>query len=192
MPHALIVEDDHDSAEALAELIKAEGFSTAAARTLAEARQQILLRSPDVILLDLLLPDGSGMDLFEEVGEIADSEIVLVTGHASLDTSIQALRLGAADYLTKPIDVRQLKSVLARRMPPGELRTRIASLEKDVSEVGRYGRLWGRSKAMQEVYRRIGRVAGTAVNVLVTGESGTGKEYVARTIHDLSRRLARS
>ena len=192
MPHALIVEDDRDSAEALGELIKAEGYSTAAATTIAEARQQILLRSPDVILLDLLLPDGSGMELFEEVEEIADSEVVLVTGHASLDTSIQALRLGAADYLTKPINVRQLKSVLTRLMPPGALKTRIASLEKDVSEVGRFGRLWGRSTAMQEVYRRIGRVAGTAVNVLVTGESGTGKEYVARTIHDLSRRRDRA
>ncbi len=191
MPHALIVEDDHDSAEVLAELIKTEGFSTAAAGTLAEARQQIVLRTPDVILLDLMLPDGNGMDLFADVDEVADSDIVLITGHASLDTSIQALRLGAADYLTKPVNIRQLKNVLARVRPPGELKTRIATLEKDVSEVGRFGRLWGRSPTMQEVYRNISRVAGTAVNVLVTGESGTGKEFVAQTIHDLSRRRDR-
>ncbi len=188
MPHALIVEDDHDSAEVLAELIKSEGFSTAAAATLAEARQQIVLRTPDVILLDLKLPDGNGMDLFDELDEAADSEIVLVTGHASLDTSIQALRLGAADYLTKPVNVRQLRSVLKRLMPPGALKTRVAALEKDVAEVGRFGRLWGRSDVMREVYRQIGRVARTGVSVLVTGESGTGKEFVAHTIHDLSRR----
>jgi len=188
MAHTLIVEDDRDSAEVLSELIKAEGFSTASASTLAEARQQIVLRSPDVILLDLMLPDGSGMDLFADVEEIAASEIVLITGHASLDTSIQALRLGAADYLIKPVNVRQLKGILARLMPPGQLKTRTATLEKEVVEVGRFGRLWGRSKGMQEVYHQIARVAGTAVNVLVTGESGTGKEFVARTIHDLSRR----
>ncbi|MCL4798763.1 MAG: sigma-54 dependent transcriptional regulator [Burkholderiales bacterium] len=191
MPHALIVEDDRDSAEVLAELIKAEGFSAASAGTLAEARQQIVLRAPDVILLDLVLPDGNGMDLFADVEEAADSEIVLITGHASLDTSIQALRLGAADYLTKPVNVRQLKGILARLAPPSELKARVATLEKDVAEHGRFGRLWGRSKPMQEVYRQIARVAGTAVNVLVTGESGTGKEFVASTIHDLSRRRDR-
>jgi DNA-binding NtrC family response regulator len=126
------------------------------------------------------------------VGEIADSEIVLITGHASLDTSIQALRLGAADYLTKPVNIRQLKNVLARLAPAGEVKTRIATLEKDITELGRFGRLWGRSPAMREVYRQIGRVARTAVNVLVTGESGTGKEFVAHTVHDLSRRRDRA
>ena len=192
MPHALIVEDDRDSAEVLAELVKAEGFSTSTAPTLAEARQQMLVRAPDVVLLDLVLPDGNGMELFPEVEELADSEIVLVTGHASLDTSIEALRLGAADYLVKPVNARQLKGVLARVRPRGEVKTRIASLEKDASSAGRFGRLWGRSEAMQQVYRQIARVAGTAVNVLVTGESGTGKEFVAHTIHDLSRRRERA
>jgi len=162
------------------------------ASSLTEARQQMVLRAPDVVLLDLMLPDGNGMELFPEVDELADSDIVLITGHASLETSSEALRLGAANYLVKPINLRQLKGVLARVRPPGEIKTRIASLEKDVGTLGRFGRLWGRSEAMQQVYRQIGRVAGTAVNVLVTGESGTGKEFVAITIHHLSRRRERA
>jgi DNA-binding NtrC family response regulator len=191
MSHALIVDDDADAASSLKMLVASDELTVAVAHSLRDARRQIALQQPDIVLLDLMLPDGNGMDLFADVDEVADSEIVLITGHASLDTSIQALRLGAADYLTKPLNIRQLKNVLARVTPPGELKTRIAALEKDVSEVGRFGRIWGRSPAMQEVYRHISRVAGTAVNVLVTGESGTGKEFVAQTIHDLSRRRDR-
>ena len=114
MPHALIVEDDQDAASALAALVRAEGLSSAIAGSLAEARQQMVLRMPDIVLLDLMLPDGSGMALFEEREEFGNVEIVLMTGHASLETSIQALRVGASDYLIKPVSPRQLKSVLAR------------------------------------------------------------------------------
>jgi two-component system, NtrC family, response regulator AtoC len=189
MPHTLIVEDDPDSAAMLAELIKGEGFTTATAHSLAEARQQLALREPDLVLLDLVLPDGSGMDLFAESPEaFSGSEVVMITGHASLDTSIQALRLGASDYLVKPINFRHLKNILSRVTPPSELTRRIASFEKDVSDVGRFGPLWGRSKVMLEIYHQITRVARTSVSVLVTGQSGTGKEVVAQAIHELSRR----
>jgi two-component system response regulator AtoC len=189
MPHTLIVEDDPDSAEMLAELIKGEGFTTATAHSLAEARQQLALREPDLVLLDLVLPDGSGMDLFAESPEaFSGSEVVMITGHASLDTSIQALRLGATDYLVKPINFRHLKNILSRVTPPSELTTRIANFEKDVSDVGRFGPLWGRSGVMREIYHQITRVARTSVSVLVTGQSGTGKEVVAQAIHELSRR----
>ncbi|MCC6534789.1 MAG: sigma-54-dependent Fis family transcriptional regulator [Burkholderiales bacterium] len=193
MPHTLIVEDDRDSAEMLAELIKGEGFSTATAHTLAEARQQLALREPDLVLLDLALPDGSGMDLFADRPEaFAGSEVVMITGHASLDTSIQALRLGATDYLVKPINFRHLKNILSRVTPTGEMQKRIANFEKNVSDVGRFGPLWGRSKIMQEIYHQVARVARTSVSVLVTGQSGTGKEVVAQAIHELSRRRDRA
>ncbi len=173
----------------LAELIKGEGFTTATAHSLAEARQQLALREPDLVLLDLVLPDGSGIDLFAESPEaFSGSEVVMITGHASLDTSIQALRLGASDYLVKPINFRHLKNILSRVTPPSELTKRIANFEKDVSDVGRFGPLWGRSKVMREIYHQITRVARTSVSVLVTGQSGTGKEVVAQAIHELSRR----
>ncbi len=188
MPHALIVEDDRDAASALAALVRAEGHSTAIAGSLAEARQQMVLRMPDLVLLDLMLPDGSGMALFEEREEFGNVEIVLMTGHASLESSIQALRVGASDYLIKPVSPRQLKSVLARGRRPAESKAEIASLKHAADREGRFGHLRGRAPIMQNVYTQIGRVAATAVTVFIIGESGAGKEVVAQTIHDLSLR----
>ena len=191
MTHALVVDDDADSAEMLATLLASEGLTAATAHSLAEARRQIVLQTPDVILLDLNLPDGSGMTLFDNEAVRANAEVVLITGHASLETSIEALRLGAADYLIKPVSVRQLKGILSRVAKPAAVAAEISSLQADARESASFGQLRGRSPAMQRVYQQIGRVAPTAVSVLFTGESGTGKEVAARTVHDLSRRRDR-
>ncbi len=188
MSHALIVDDEVDSATMLAALVANEKFTVATAHTLRDARRQIALQAPDIVLLDLHLPDGSGMELFDNPALLAQSQVVLVTGHASLETSIQALRVGAADYLVKPIAPTQLRAILSRVMPPSALRAEIDGLEAEWGQSGRFGHLWGRSAPMQRIYHQIARVAGTAVSVLITGESGTGKELVARTLHDLSRR----
>ncbi len=188
MSHALIVDDDVDSATSLAALVATEGFSVATAYSLRDARRQMALQSPDIVLLDLLLPDGSGMDLFNDPELIARSEIVLITGHASLDTSIQALRLGAADYIVKPASLRQLQGILSRVTRPSMLMSEVATLKAEWEISGRFGKLWGRSAAMHRVYEQVSRVAATSVSVFVTGESGTGKEVVAQTVHDLSRR----
>ncbi len=186
--HALIVEDDPDAAGALAELVRAEGFSAAIAASLAEAREQLMLRMPNLVLLDLMLPDGNGLALFEAQEEFGDVDIVLMTGHASLDTSIQALRLGAVDYLLKPVSPKQLKSVLARTGRPAEVKAEMAGLTQSIDREGKFGHLRGRSSNIQHVYKQIARVAGTAVTVFVVGESGSGKEVVAQTVHELSRR----
>jgi len=191
MTHALIVDDDADSAEMLATLLADEGLTAATAHTLAEARSQIVLQTPDLVLLDLNLPDGSGMSLFENESVRSSAEVVLITGHASLETSIEALRLGAADYLIKPVSVRQLKGILSRVAKPAVVEAEINSLQADARESARFGELRGRSEVMQRVYQQIGRVAPTAVSVLFTGESGTGKEVAARTVHELSRRRER-
>ncbi|UZG45409.1 sigma-54-dependent transcriptional regulator [Caldimonas thermodepolymerans] len=188
MGHALIVEDDADSAEMMAALIASEGFTAATATSLRDARRQLALQEPDIVLLDLVLPDGSGMELFNEPETLANTEVVLITGHASLETSIQALRLGAADYLIKPVNIKQLQGILSRVMRPSTLKAEIANLRAELERTGRFGLLWGRSAAMQRVYEQVARVSGTAVTVLITGESGTGKEVVAQTIHELSRR----
>lgn len=188
MAHALIVEDDENSAEMLAELVAAEGFSTATAGSLHDACRQYVFRQPDIVLLDLSLPDGSGIELFDRVERDEACEIVLITGHATLETSIQALRLGAADYLLKPVNIPRLRQILARASGGSEARGRLASARVHVDAEGRFGRLWGKSPAMRAIYHQIARVAPTAVTALVTGESGTGKEVVAETIHDLSKR----
>lgn len=192
MHHALIVEDDVDAAQMMAALVATENFTVATAHTLGDARRQIVLQKPDIVLLDLQLPDGNGLDLFDDPELVAQSEVVLITGHASLDTSIQALRLGVADYLLKPVSAKQLNGILSRVMPPSALKSELATMNAQWKERGNFGHLWGRSSAMQLVYQQISRVAGTAVPVFITGESGTGKELVARTVHDLSRRRKRA
>jgi len=191
MGHALIVEDDADAARMMAQLVANEGFSAATAQSLHEARRQMALQQPDVVLLDLRLPDGSGMDLFDDTDLIGNSEVVLMTGHASLETSIQALRYGAADYLIKPVSAKQLHSILSRVMKPSVLKDEVRSLHDDLARTGRFGHLVGTSGAMALTYEQIARVSGTSVTVFITGESGTGKELVARTVHDLSRRRAK-
>ncbi len=188
MAHALIVDDDGDAAATLKMLVAGEGLTVAVAGSLRDARRQLALQSPDIVLLDLQLPDGSGMDLFEDAQLVASAEIVLVTGHASLETSIQALRLGAADYLVKPLNLRQLQGVLSRIMKPATLIAEVEELNVDLARSGHFGHLWGRAPAMRRVYQQISRVAGTGITVFITGESGSGKELVAQTVHDLSRR----
>ncbi|CAN5348436.1 sigma-54 dependent transcriptional regulator [soil metagenome] len=191
MGHALIVEDDLDSAEMMAALIATEGFTVATCNNLREARAQLAMQQPDIVLLDLRLPDGSGMQLFDDPEALANSEVVLITGHASLETSIQALRLGAADYLIKPVNIKQLQGILSRVMKPSALKAELQTLQAELERTGHFGQLWGRSTAMQRIYEQVARVSVTAVTVFITGESGTGKEVVAKTVHDLSRRRNR-
>ena len=188
MPHVLIVDDDTHTLRSMAELVSREGFSAATAATLQEARAQIALQRPDVVLLDLVLPDGPGIELFQDVETRSAMEVVLITGHASIETSIQALRLGASDYLIKPVNVKQLRGILSRVARPNDLKTEIHHLRGELRRLGRFGHLFGSSPAMQKVYDQISRVAPTAATVLITGESGTGKELAAQTLHDLSRR----
>ncbi|MDB5825962.1 MAG: two component, sigma54 specific, transcriptional regulator, Fis family [Variovorax sp.] len=187
MGHALIVEDDGDASKMLASLVVREGHTVACAATLRDARRLLLMQPPDLLLLDLYLPDGSGLELFEG-SLLSDTEVVLITGQASLKTSIEALRLGAADYLVKPVNPQHLKALLARLIRPSLLRAQVHQLTEQWRQTGRFGPLIGASEPMQRVYQQIARVAATAVTVFVHGESGTGKELVARAVHDLGRR----
>jgi two-component system response regulator AtoC len=191
MSHALIVDDDSDTAEMLAELVASQGFTAATARTMRDARRELATSVPDVVFLDLMLPDGKGIELFNDKSALADTEVVLITGHASLETSIEALRLGATDYLIKPVSPGQVQGILERIMRPGELRAEISDLHSELDRSGRFGDMWGGSPSMKRVYEQVSRVAATAVTVLIQGESGTGKELVAQTIHSLSRRRSR-
>jgi two-component system response regulator AtoC len=188
MPHALVLEDDPDSQSALAELVERAGFSTSVAGTLEEARALVAKEPPDVALVDLQLPDGNGMDLFRDVERPASTEVVLITGHASVDTAVDALRMGASDYLTKPLDVARLRTVLANVARVRELKEEVGTLRAALRKLGHFGPLIGTSPAMQKVYDMITRVAPTDATVLLTGDSGTGKDLVAQTLHDLSRR----
>jgi DNA-binding NtrC family response regulator len=186
MPHALVVEDDETSLTALAELVEHEGFAVATARSIADARQS-MLNPPDVLLVDLMLPDGKGLELLYDLGDVRP-EVVLITGHASVDTAVQALRMGAVDYLMKPVDTGRLKTVLANVARRLELKEEIDSLRGELRKLGHFGSLIGASTQMNQVYDLVSRVAPTDATVLITGESGTGKDVVAQTLHSLSRR----
>jgi len=186
-PIALVVDDDPDFRDSLEALVAREGFATRAAGTLADAHRQIEESAPDLVLVDLSLPDGDGSELLRE-SEDERREFVVITGHASVDSAVTALRDGALDYLTKPLDRSRLRTVLANVARTRQLKQEVGSLRSELRELGRFGRLVGRSKPMQEVYDLVARVAPTNAAVLVMGESGTGKELVAETIHDLSRR----
>lgn len=187
MPFALVVEDDRSSLAALLELVEREGFTTTSADGLQAARVALQDRMPDLVLTDLILPDGIGLDLVEEVAQ-SGAQAVLITGHASVETAVEALRRGATDYLTKPVDLARLKTILANVSRTRELQAEIGSLRGELRKLGRFGPLVGSSAAMGAVYDLITRVAPTDATVCVVGESGTGKEIVAQAVHELSRR----
>jgi two-component system response regulator AtoC len=187
MPHALAVDDDPNFLSALAELIEGQGFTTNTACTLRDARAQVSHRVPDVALVDLYLPDGSGIELLKDLELGASTEVVLMTGHADVESAVQALRLGASDYLTKPLDIGRLKSILANVASVQPAPSVAAPVEEN-REVGRLGLLLGASSPMQALYEMLTRVAPTDASVFLIGESGTGKDLAAQTLHQLSKR----
>jgi len=187
MPHALIIDDDETNSATLAEMIADEGFTTATAPTLASAREH-LKEEPDIVLLDLVLPDGNGIDLLSDLTADSATEVIVVTGHASIESSIEAIRRGASDYLLKPVNPIHLRDALSRVARPVELRAEVNGLRHTLRSLGRFGSLVGSSQPMQKLYDAIERVAPTNATVFITGDSGTGKEIVAQTIHDVSRR----
>ena len=186
MPIALIVDDDLSFQLGLAEAVRLEGFTTTTAANLEDARQEIAKNPPDVLFIDLNLPDGTGLDLLQEMETIP--ETVLITGQASMETAVQSLRCGVSDYLTKPVDFARVKMVLANVSRTRELKEEIGGLRGELRKLGRFGGLIGAAPAMQKVYDLIGKVAKTEATIVITGDTGTGKEVVAQTIHQLSRR----
>ncbi|MGN4077542.1 sigma-54-dependent transcriptional regulator, partial [Burkholderia gladioli] len=188
MSYVLVVEDDADSRDMLAALAQSQQLRCETTATLAEARRLIAGNPPDLILCDLVLPDGNGMDLFKDLPKDTHCEMVLMTGHASLETAIDALRRGASDYLVKPVNMQRLTRILSRLPRVSALRAEIDSLRQELQQLGRFGRMLGTSPPMQTLYDAINRVARTSASVLLKGESGTGKELAAGTIHDLSLR----
>jgi len=187
-PRALIVDDDEGFLLGLAELVRREGFAVASAGSLKQAREEIAATPPDILLVDLRLPDGSGLDLLDGLDPSTAPEVVLITGSASVETAVDALRRGAIDYLTKPVDFARIKMALANVTRTLEMKGEIGTLRKELRKLGRFGPMIGASLPMQAVYDLIGRVARTEASVLIAGETGTGKDLVALTIHSLSRR----
>ena len=188
MPHVLIVDDDENTRASLVAMVGAEGFTVAQAGDVRDATIQLGRQTPDAVLSDLRLPDGSGLDVLRSLEGRPGVEMILMTGHASVDSAIDALRLGVADYLVKPINVERLRAILARIPRTSDLHEEIGALRDMLRRYGRFGSMLGNSPAMQSLYDKMVRVAPTEATVLLMGESGTGKELAARTLHELSLR----
>jgi DNA-binding NtrC family response regulator len=188
MAHALIIDDDADVVDWLQEVARMEGFTVARAQSLRDARIELGRQRPDVLLTDLALPDGEGIELLRELEKPDATEVIVITGHATVDSAIAALRAGASDYLIKPADLERVQAVLRHAKKTSALQHEIGELREELRRMGRFGRILGSSQRMQVLYDQLTRVAPTSATVMLIGESGTGKELAAQTTHELSRR----
>ncbi len=188
MARLLVVDDELGVQESLRMVFKGECEVDTAA-DVDEALRRIEASPPDLILLDLVMPGRNGLELLAELREAGRAiPTVVLTATRTVATAVEAMKLGAADYLTKPFDVEALRIRVRKTLEHRALVDEVARLREEVQERNRLGPLLGRSDAMREVFRTLERVAPTPVTVLIAGESGTGKELAARAIHDLSPR----
>ena len=174
---------------ALAELVSSWGYRTDTARDGVEGLEKVEYWSPSIIVTDLKMPRMGGMELLERLSEQAQAvAVIVVTAQGTIDSAVQAMRMGAYDYVQKPIDTNRLRTILQNASALLGTRTELEVTRRKLRDTGSLGRLVGPSKKMQEIFHLIEMVAPSTASVLITGASGTGKELVARTIHDLSPR----
>ena len=190
MPCLLLVDDEPNVLFSLGEALATDELEVITAKTARAGLGLVRERRPDAVVLDVRLPDQSGLDVFDEMRRLDPRlPVVIITAHATTETAIEAMKRGAFDYLLKPLDLRQLRAVVSRALEQSRVAHVPAVIDGTEAEADpRADRIVGRSAAMQEVYKAIGRVAPQDVTVLITGESGTGKELVARAIIRHSRR----
>ncbi len=188
----LIVEDDQSTRKGLEESIRDLGGEPRSVGTAKEALKSLEGFDPRILIVDIHLPDGDGIEVLKAAREQdPDREGIVITGQGSIDNAIEALRAGAFDYLMKPLRPAQLDVVFNRLADRRRLETEVETLRAELQETGRLGDLVGRSEPMTRIFEIIRRVARSNAPVLVTGASGTGKEVAARTIHRLSRRAGK-
>jgi DNA-binding NtrC family response regulator len=190
LPTVLVVDDDTATREGLAVLLESWGYKPAEAADGKAALAACAEELPHAIVTDLMMPGMNGLEFVAALGERAQKiAIIFVTGQATVDTAVQAIKLGAYDYLPKPLEPQRLREVLEKGLKQISLaREAGALLQRLESPLGSYGALIGKSAPMRQLYQQIGQIAATDAAVLVSGESGTGKELAAQTLHDLSPR----
>jgi DNA-binding NtrC family response regulator len=182
----LLVDDEERLVKNLARALAGEGLEVTATTSPREARRLLASRAFDLLVVDNRMPELTGLELIRELAQAAEGErpqILMMTAHATLESAIEALRLGAFDYLQKPFEVEELVVAARRALENQRLRTEHRYLLAErAEEFGNYG-IVGRSRAIQDLLRTVERIAQSKSTVLVTGETGTGKELVARAIH---------
>jgi len=187
----LIVEDDPATRTGLTELVRAWGFTAESASDGAEALERVTDFRPSIIVSDMIMPRMSGLDLLKALaGEAEHLKIILLTAQGTVDTAVEAVKAGAEDYLTKPLDPHKLQRLLERLAEINQQKRENQALRRQLTGSGRFGRIIGHSAAMRALYQVLEQAAPTPASMLLLGESGTGKELVAQTIHQLSPRAA--
>jgi DNA-binding NtrC family response regulator len=190
IPHKILIVDDEQAiCWAFTQLLEPQGYMVAVAASAEEGLELAAKDRPDLVLLDVRLPGISGLDALEKFSALnPDLPVVVMTAHGTMETAIEATKRGAYNYITKPIHnedaLHHIREALSRR----NLSREVAQLRRELEGSHNLKALVGKTPLMQDVYKKIGAVAGSSSSVLVTGESGTGKELVARAIHDYSDR----
>src|SRR6187455_87769 len=187
----LIVEDDAAQRVGLQKLLTSWGFAVDVASDGRQALDKIATDRPAIVLSDLVMPNLGGLDLLRALKQDgADITMVLLTAQGSVETAVEAIKQGAYDYLTKPVDPQRLRIVLDQVASRNDTLREVRALRRQLQERGTFGRLVGASLEMRKIYQVVEQAAPTSASVLVHGESGTGKELVAQTLHQLSPRAS--
>src|SRR6516165_3038131 len=189
----LIVEDEPHALMGLAELISGWGYQTETARDGVEGWEKALVWDPAIVVTDLKMPRMDGIGLLTKLAESPSSKVavVLLTAQGSIQTAVDAMKLGAYDFLQKPVDAPRLRAILTNATRQRTTEIELEVTRRQLRNTGILGSMVGSSKSMREIFALIEQIAPSNVSVLITGESGTGKEMVARTLHDLSPRKGR-
>src|SRR5688500_4602801 len=185
----LIVEDEPSTRLGLTELVRTWGFTADSAPDGEEALHRITAFRPSIIISDLVMPRMGGLDLLRALQDDGgDYTIVILTAQGTVETAVEAIKQGAYDYLTKPIEPQRLRILLEKIVERQDTLREVKVLRKQLREHGTFGSMIGSSPSMRKVYQVVEQAAPTSASVLIWGESGTGKELVAKTIHQLSPR----
>jgi DNA-binding NtrC family response regulator len=188
-PRILIVDDEAAMRESLKDWLMEDGYEVNSAESGEAAVKMAAERNWDIVLLDLKMPGMDGIETLEKIKELnPDTEVLMMTAYATVDTAVQAMKEGAFDYLVKPFDPDEVEIQIKKIVEHKDLVVQNILLRKKLEEKYHYDEIIGKSDAMQEVFDLIERVAPTDSTVLITGESGTGKELVAQAIHGNSAR----
>jgi two-component system nitrogen regulation response regulator GlnG len=191
-PTILVVDDDEDARAALATILAAEGFQAVTAADGESAIERVASEPPAVVLLDRIMPGLDGIETLRRLKAIApEVTVIIVTGYGDTSSAVQAMKLGAYDYLTKPLQIDQLLIAVRRAVERRELGAEIEGLRNQLDEARSLRSLMGPSREVENILRQIRQVADSDFTILIHGETGTGKELVARAIHQLSFRRTR-